>query len=376
MQNVPVWDDGAALDLPRVEGVVRADVCVVGLGGSGLSAVAELLRRGVDVVGLDAGIVAGGAAGRNGGFLLAGIAAFHHDAVRELGRDKAVRLYEETLAELDRFAAATPTLVRRPGSLRIADTDAERADCDRQFTQMRADVLPVERYEGPEGVGLSFPRDGVFNPLERCRHVARAAITGGARLFERSAAVDVTGTRVTTPAGSVECRSVIVAVDGRLDALLPELSARVRTARLQMLSTAPTTEVVLERPVYRRYGYEYYQQLPSGEVVLGGFRDVAGPGEWTLDATPAAGVQDRLEAYVRTVIGVRADIRRRWAASVGYSTSLLPVFERVREGVIACGGYNGTGNLVGAIVGRGAAQVAVDGRSDLAELFTGSSDLS
>jgi glycine/D-amino acid oxidase-like deaminating enzyme len=186
----------------------------------------------------------------------------------------------------------------------------------------------------------------------------------------------VTGTRVTTPAGSVECRSVIVAVDGRLDALLPELSARVRTARLQMLSTAPTTEVVLERPVYRRYGYEYYQQLPSGEVVLGGFRDVAGPGEWTLDATPAAGVQDRLEAYVRTVIGVRADIRRRWAASVGYSTSLLPVFERVREGVIACGGYNGTGNLVGAIVGRGAAQVAVDGRSDLAELFTGSSDLS
>jgi glycine/D-amino acid oxidase-like deaminating enzyme len=87
-------------------------------------------------------------------------------------------------------------------------------------------------------------------------------------------------------------------------------------------------------------------------------------------------VQDRLEEFLRTVIGVRAPITRRWAASVGYSSGLLPVFERVRDGVIACGGYNGTGNLVGALVGRGAAQVVVDGASDLAELFTCSRDLS
>ncbi|HET8984687.1 MAG TPA: FAD-binding oxidoreductase [Trueperaceae bacterium] len=376
MENVPVWDVGAALDLPVLAGSVRADVCVVGLGGSGLSAVSELLRYGVDVVGIDAGVVAGGAAGRNGGFLLAGIAAFHHDAVRELGRDRAVRLYQETAAELDRFAEATPRLVRRTGSLRVADSDAELTDCDQQLRQMRGDGLPVETYQGEEGVGLLFPHDGAFNPLERCRHVARAALAAGARLFEGSAATDVTARRVTTAAGPVECSQVIVAIDGRLDALLPELSPRVRTARLQMLATAPTSEAVLRRPVYRRYGYEYYQQLPGGEVVLGGFRDVAGPGEWTQDATPAAGVQDRLEDFLRNVIGVQAAITRRWAASVGYSTGVLPVFDRVRDGVIACGGYNGTGNLVGALVGRGAAQVAVDGASDLAALFTGSRDLS
>jgi hypothetical protein len=37
--------------------------------------------------------VAGGAAGRNGGFLLAGLAAFHHDAVAAHGRARARALY-------------------------------------------------------------------------------------------------------------------------------------------------------------------------------------------------------------------------------------------------------------------------------------------
>ncbi|HLU82643.1 MAG TPA: FAD-dependent oxidoreductase, partial [Trueperaceae bacterium] len=243
MDNVPVWEDGSALDLPALEGALRADVCVVGLGGSGLAAVRELLEHGVDVVGIDAGSVAGAAAGRNGGFLLAGIAAFHHDAVRELGRDIAVRLYMATADELARFEAATPAAVRRTGSLRVGEDDEELSDCEEQWQQMRRDSLPVERYQGLEGTGLLFPHDGVFNPLLRCRQLARDALAGGARLFERSAATQVTSRQVTTTDGNVQCRSVIVAVDGRLDILLPELSPRLRTARLQMLATAPTREV-------------------------------------------------------------------------------------------------------------------------------------
>src|SRR5690606_1852892 len=104
MINVPAGAGGWSLDLPSLVGEVSADVCGVGLGGSGLAAVAELLRLGVDTVGLDAGIVAGGAAGRNGGFLLAGLAAFLHDAVEKLGRARAVKLYRATAGELERLA--------------------------------------------------------------------------------------------------------------------------------------------------------------------------------------------------------------------------------------------------------------------------------
>ena len=66
------------------------------------------------------------------------------------------------------------------------------------------------------------------------------AIGAGARLFARSPMVGLDGTRVVTPHGSVVARRVIVAVDGHLERLLPELGGRVRTARLQMLATAPT----------------------------------------------------------------------------------------------------------------------------------------
>ena len=106
--NTPLWETGDWTPLAPISGDLNADVCVVGLGGSGLTAVHELLDAGVDVIGIDAGIVAGGAAGRNGGLALAGLAPFHHDAVRELGHERALRFYRATMDEQQRMLAATP----------------------------------------------------------------------------------------------------------------------------------------------------------------------------------------------------------------------------------------------------------------------------
>lgn len=340
---------------------MHADVCVVGLGGSGLAAVHELLDLGQRVVGIDAGVVAGGAAGRNGGFLLAGPADFHHDAVRTVGRDRATALYRRTLDELARMQAETPAAIRREGSLRVAMSDDEREDCRIQLAAMEADGLPAEWYVGPEGEGLRIPTDGVFQPLQRCRALAERARSRGAALFEQSRAVDISGTGVETPEGRVACDAVIVAVDGRLEQVLPELAGRVRTARLQMLATAPTLEVRTRHAVYSRYGYEYWQQLPDGAIALGGMRDRGGEGEWTDVAEPAEPVQSLLETYLREVIGVTAPITHRWAGPVGYTEDGLPIFEEVRPRVWALGGYSGTGNVVGAICGRAAARVAVTG---------------
>jgi len=59
--NVPLWGGGEALDLPRLEGERSADVCVVGLGGSGLACITALLDEGRTVIGIDAAAVASGA---------------------------------------------------------------------------------------------------------------------------------------------------------------------------------------------------------------------------------------------------------------------------------------------------------------------------
>jgi glycine/D-amino acid oxidase-like deaminating enzyme len=165
--------------------------------------------------------------------------------------------------------------------------------------------------------------------------------------------------RVTTAAGRVDCDAVVVAVDGRLDLLLPELSGTVRTVRLQMLGTAPTTEVHVPRPVYLRGGYEYWQQTPDGRLALGGFRDVGGADEETTDARPSQPVQAALESLLRGRLGVRAAVTHRWAASVGYTRDGLPFCGQVRDRVWAAGGYSGTGNVVGAVCGRAMAARAL-----------------
>lgn len=355
--NSPIWDRSAWEDLPRLEGQVKTDVCVVGLGGSGLSCLEELAEHGVAAIGIDAGMVGGGAAGRNGGFLLAGSAAFYHRSIETIGREKARQTYAATLAEIDRLVERWPEVVRRTGSLRIAASPEEENDCRLQLAAMEADGWPATWYEGPEGRGLLIPSDGVFQPLARCRRLAADLLKAGITLYEGTPARQISGERVVTPDGAIDCRVVIVAVDGRLEEVLPELAGQVRTARLQMLGTAPAPEVSFPRPVYYRWGYEYWQQLPGGEIALGGFRDRGGDEEWTTSSLPSPTIQTALERFLREDLRVTAPITHRWAASVGYTRSGIPISQQVRPGVWAIGGYNGTGNIIGSLLGRRVARV-------------------
>jgi glycine/D-amino acid oxidase-like deaminating enzyme len=162
---------------------------------------------------------------------------------------------------------------------------------------------------------------------------------------------------------------VIACIDGRLELLVPSLAAEVRTARLQMLASAPAPEVSFTRPVSTRYGYDYWQQLPDRTVVLGGGRDVSPDTEWTTDSTPSATIQDFLTRTLRDRVGVRAEITHRWGATVSYTQTGLPIFRELGDGLQVVGGYSGTGNVVGAVLGRAAAQRALTGRSALSDPF-------
>ena len=90
-----VWQETATrpeAPLDDLQGPAAADVVVVGLGGAGLTAAAHLARAGLDVVALDRSGPGAGASGRNGGFLLAGLAEAHHEVARRLGRERAAAL--------------------------------------------------------------------------------------------------------------------------------------------------------------------------------------------------------------------------------------------------------------------------------------------
>ena len=368
-ETAPLWDDGRWPGLSPLATDVSADVCVIGLGGSGLTCIAELLAMGRTVVGIDAVDVAAGAAGRNGGFLLAGTADFHHDAIAAIGHDRALRIHQMTVDEIARIAEQAPGTVRYVGSLRIAESREELEDCARQRAAMRSDGIAVEDYDGPMGIGLYFPGDAAFNPLARCRAIALRAVAGGAQLYGLTKALSFTSNEVITPRGRIACDRVIIAVDGRLELLVPELADVVRTARLQMLGTAPTREILVPCPVYARYGYDYWQQDPAGSIAIGGGRDMAIDSEWTPSTEPSDAIQHYLEEVLRTRLKVQAPITHRWAASVSYNASGLPVLAEVRPGVWAIGGYSGTGNAIGALCGRAVARLSCGEGSEFARLL-------
>ena len=99
------------------------------------------------------------------------------------------------------MVAADPGIVRRTGSLRIATSDDERLDIDRERRARERDGFRVEAYEGPEGSGLLLPDDACMNPLDRCRAVARRLVEDGVSLFARTRVRRIDGTLVQTDRG-------------------------------------------------------------------------------------------------------------------------------------------------------------------------------
>jgi glycine/D-amino acid oxidase-like deaminating enzyme len=368
------WDDDSMVaawpGLPRVDGDLTADVCVVGLGGSGLAAVAELADRGLSVVGLDAGRVGAGAAGRNGGFLLAGPAAFLHQSVATWGAS-SVDLYRATLAEIDTLIELLgPEVIRRTGSIRLAglpgepadnaDRAADLADCAALAEELRHNGIGVEEYDGDLGRGIFLPDDAAMNPARRALGLA-AQLAPHAALYEYSPAVHISSGAVKTGTGTVSAPVILVAIDGKLELALPELRGRVRTARLQMLGTDAVTPGRLPCPVYCRWGYDYAQQDAAGRLFVGGGRDKFIDSEWTTDTAPTPDVQRYIEDVAQRMAGEPVTVSSRWAASVAYTADGRPLCSEVAPGVVAYGAYNGTGNLVGPLAARAAVALALDG---------------
>jgi gamma-glutamylputrescine oxidase len=350
---------------------VDAEACVVGGGVAGLSCARRLAQNGIDTVLLEAGTVAGGASGRNGGFLIAGTALFPNDARERLGRERARAMYASTLGAQEEIFELAAELgagdaLRRVGLLRLATSEEEAGHVREHAAALRDDGFPgelVERDELPEAlrrsghVAVLTRHDGALHPVHWYRMLATAAEAAGARIFEgtpaRAPVAAPDEGPVVTDAGSVCAQHVVVAADGALPALVPEYAGRVRSRRLHMVATEPLPPTI-DRLVYARWGYEYLQQRPDGRILAGGFSDVDGEGSYTDSDAGSPQIWERVEVYLREDLGADARITHRWAGVVGYSDDLLPYVGAVpdRGGLYVSGGYSGVGNVPGFMCGR------------------------
>ena len=121
---------------PPLRGEVRADVCIVGGGYTGLSAALHLAQKGLDVVLIEAHRVGFGASGRNGGQVGSGQRQDQVWIEKTVGREAAHRLWD--LAEDSK--ALVKSLIRdhampvtfHPGIAHACWTEAEVRKVDRE----------------------------------------------------------------------------------------------------------------------------------------------------------------------------------------------------------------------------------------------------
>jgi len=347
----------------------EVDVAVIGAGITGVSCALALTRGGLRVRVHDARGIAEGASGRNGGFALRGGAARSDVAREPYGADAAKLLWQRTEAALDRLEAVAGDAFRRTGSLRLAADDEERDEILLEYEALRDDGFAAEWRDElwhlrPEFRGAIFhPHDGSLQPGRFVRGLAAQAAAEGVAFRERHRIASL---------DELDAEQIVIATDGSGRGLLPELDDAIWPARGQVITTEPLSERLFDCPHYARHGFDYWQQLADGRIVLGGFRDFSILTEMTDDETTTAPIQEALDAFLVELLGYMPNVTHRWAGIFGLTQDLLPLVGRVpgHEGTWIAAGYSGHGNVLGFMCGQLVASALLGDGDDLLELFS------
>ena len=347
----------------------EVDVAVIGAGITGVSCALALARGGLRVRVHDARGIAEGASGRNGGFALRGGAARYDVARETYGAEAAKRLWQRTEAALDRLEAVAGDAFRRTGSLRLAADNEERDEIRLEYEALRDDGFAAEwrdelTHLRPEFRGAIFhPHDGSLQPGRFVRGLAAEAAAEGVAFREHHQIASL---------DELDAEQVVIATDGSGRGLLPELDDAIWPARGQVITTEPLSERLFDCPHYARHGFDYWQQLADGRIVLGGFRDFSILTEMTDDETTTAPIQEALDTFLVELLGYLPNVTHRWAGIFGLTQDLLPLVGRVpgHEGAWIAAGYSGHGNVLGFMCGELVASALLGDGDDLLELFS------
>jgi sarcosine oxidase len=378
MQNDPLshglWEETAppAPPTPALRGPVKADVAVVGCGYTGLSAALHLAEAGAKVVALEAVEIGYGAAGRNVGFVNAGMWVMPSEIPKALGPDYGQRV----LKLLDGGPAAVWAIIEkhaiacdpvRAGTLKCAVGKAGLEEIEQRAQQLSARSAPVRVLGAAEArartgsdayAGALFDeRAGTIQPLAYARGLGRAAIAAGATVYTQSAvrAAERSNGKWTlkADAGSAVADWVVVATDAydvspwpqgrREQILLPYLNFATRPLSATLLtSILPGREGCWDTKSIM----SYFRLDRDGRLVFGSVGALRGTGHAVHRAWAK-----RALAKLFPQLGP-IEFEHGWYGMIGMTRDALPRFHRLAENVVTFCGYNGRGISPGTVFGR------------------------
>jgi gamma-glutamylputrescine oxidase len=357
---------------PPLRSSLTADVCIIGGGYTGLSALLHLAERGYDAVLLEAARVGAGASGRNGGQLASGQRVGQPMLERIYGRERARLLWQ--LAE--EAKALVKVLIARHGiacDLKPGVLDAAHKPVHAEALQRKAEHLErhygyphvryVARAEMAEMLGTEryfggvLDRDaGHLHPLNYALGLARAAVAAGGRIFERSRVTRIDeGARplVATADGEVRARYLVLAMNGHLGRLVPRLAGRIMPLNNFMLATAPLgaagARALIRDDVAvadTKHVIDYFRLSPDHRLLFGG-------GESYRQRFPAdiAGLVRRHMLRVFPQLAA-VPIDYAWGGTLAITRTRLPHFARVTPAVFVAHGYSGQGIGLATLAGQ------------------------
>ncbi len=371
-----------------LEGVVSADVAIVGGGLAGLTAALDLARSGRSVVVLEAERVGWGASGRNGGFVGPGYATGHANITRMVGAENAralhqlsiegVRIVEENINDL--AISDNERIYGKMSVLRYDDPDSLAQHCDmmqREFGY-HLEVMPTESVRAvlrssKYYQALHDPACFHFHPLNYARAMAKAIEALGGHIFEgsRVTSCDLDGAEkaVRTAYGEVRARDVILAGGGYTDNLVPRLRRSILPIATYVLLTESAPERIAEAvrtPMAisdnRRAG-DYYRLVDGGTRLLWGGRITT---RTTEPRRLAEMMQKTMVSTYPQLKGVR--VETAWSGLMAYARHLMPLIGQLQPGVWYVFGFGGRGMNTTAIGGRVIAE-GILGQSDRYRLY-------
>ena len=343
------------------------DVVIVGAGISGISTAFWLKKEdpALKVAIVERGRLGFGASGRNAGFITCGSVEHFNRLIGKHGLDEATEIWrfsETNLRLLEEHViqdAAEATQFEKRGCYSLAAQESEFAELQKVAELMNGLKIPVRIYSAGEvekntGAksfvgGIKYLDDATVHPIRLLERmvgkVEGLTLLEGTEVNGYEAKND--GTRIVkTDAGDIECSMVVLALNGYSPQMHPYFADKIYPTRGQILMMEKVPRF-MEGPCYANFYLDYFRQIPSGELLIGGFRQLEKATEVGYSDHITDVIQNALHDFVRTHLPQYDDkqISHRWSGIMGFSRDGQPLVGAMPDDnqVFFLGGYTGHG---------------------------------
>ena len=344
--SVSIWQDRNSL---KQEINTDYDVIIKGAGIAGLSSAYWILKEneGLKVALIDKGEVADGATGRNAGFITCGSVEHFNRLVGKHGEARALEIWRFSeqnlnLLKSEIFDNTTNELYfEQKGSFSLASTEEEFTELKKSFDLMKSLDIEVEQIQeneitqrlGASGFvgGIKYCKDASVHPVKLIDELKSLLLRDkNFALFENHEVfkVEQSGDSklVKTKKAYFESSIVVMATNGYSPLLHDFFKEKIFPTRGQILATE-AVEPFMEGPCYANFVLDYFRQLPTGQMVIGGFRQLQKDVEVGYSDETTDLIQDALEDFLRKHIPKikGAKITHRWTGIMGFSADGEPM---------------------------------------------------